>query len=141
MAVARALNDTRIFTAAAAELPDQLLAGADRSALWTARRTTLPRPTTADREYAERCGCGCGDDGSRLIAVELFGRHNHRRDFVETIDAQRAKEAVAVPGVASHAKLIDLQQNRIAIAVDQELNQLLGLARGLTFPPQLLARA
>ena len=37
LALARALNDSRIFTAVAAELPDQLLAGADRSALWTAR--------------------------------------------------------------------------------------------------------
>ena len=43
LSVARALNDTRIFTAMAAELPDQLLAGADRSALWTARGA--PRPT------------------------------------------------------------------------------------------------
>ncbi|HEY1722940.1 MAG TPA: TetR/AcrR family transcriptional regulator [Magnetospirillaceae bacterium] len=37
LSMARALNDSRIYTAVAAELPDQLLAGADRSALWTAR--------------------------------------------------------------------------------------------------------
>ncbi len=53
LAVARALNDTRIFTAAAAELPDQLLAGADRSALWTARgapRFPAPPPLTANTQ-------------------------------------------------------------------------------------------
>ncbi len=50
LSVARALNDTRIFTAMAAELPDQLLAGADRSALWTARgapRFPAPPPLNA----------------------------------------------------------------------------------------------
>lgn len=50
LSVSRALNDTRIFTAMASELPDQLLAGADRSALWTARgapRFPAPPPLTA----------------------------------------------------------------------------------------------
>jgi AcrR family transcriptional regulator len=49
LALSRALGDTRVFTAMAAELPDQLLAGADRSALWTARgapRFPAPPPLT-----------------------------------------------------------------------------------------------
>jgi TetR/AcrR family transcriptional regulator, lmrAB and yxaGH operons repressor len=37
LTLARALNETRVYSTMAAELPDQLLAGADRSALWTAR--------------------------------------------------------------------------------------------------------
>ena len=37
LTLARALNDPRVYTMMAADLPDQLLAGADRSALWTAR--------------------------------------------------------------------------------------------------------
>lgn len=41
LSLARALGDSRIFASMAADLPEQLLAGADRSALWTAR--TAPR--------------------------------------------------------------------------------------------------
>ncbi len=45
LALARALDDPRIFTAMAADLPQQMLTGADRSALWTARGTPrFPSP-------------------------------------------------------------------------------------------------
>ena len=52
LAMVRALDDPRIFATVAAELPDQLLAGADRSALWTARGTPrfpAPPPVSALR--------------------------------------------------------------------------------------------
>jgi len=52
LALARAVSDPRIFTTVAAELPDQLLAGADRSSLWTARgapRFPVPPPLPAPR--------------------------------------------------------------------------------------------
>ncbi len=61
LTLARSLNEARIFTAMAAELPDQLLAGADRSALWTARGAprfpapppiALPVATTTSKSSA-----------------------------------------------------------------------------------------
>jgi AcrR family transcriptional regulator len=41
----RALADSRVFPAMAAELPDQLLAGSDRSTLWTTRAPRYPAQT------------------------------------------------------------------------------------------------
>lgn len=41
--LARASGDGRAFATMAAELPDQLLAGADRSTIWTTRSPRLPR--------------------------------------------------------------------------------------------------
>jgi hypothetical protein len=49
----RALADVRCFAALVADLPDQLLAGADRSTLWTTRgnRPVLPQqPARALRQ-------------------------------------------------------------------------------------------
>lgn len=40
--LSRALADSRAFVTMAAELPDQLLAGADRSTMWTSRNSRAP---------------------------------------------------------------------------------------------------
>ena len=45
--LARAFGDGRSFAAMASELPDQLLAGADRSTLWTTRTARMPRSVVA----------------------------------------------------------------------------------------------
>lgn len=52
LVLARALADSRCFTSMASELPDQLLAGADRSTMWTTRATrfafgSATQPNTA----------------------------------------------------------------------------------------------
>lgn len=47
LVLSRAFGDGRAFATMAAELPDQLLAGADRSTMWTTRIPRYPaRPTT-----------------------------------------------------------------------------------------------
>jgi AcrR family transcriptional regulator len=42
LTLARSLDDARLFSSMAQELPDQLLAGAARSTLWTTRAPRLP---------------------------------------------------------------------------------------------------
>jgi AcrR family transcriptional regulator len=44
--LSRAFADSRAFAAMAAELPDQLLAGADRSTMWTSRAPRFPFATS-----------------------------------------------------------------------------------------------
>ena len=55
--------------------------------------------------------------------------------------AHRAVETTAPPGVAGHAKLINLYQYRVLIAVIAKINQCLYLAGTFALTPQLAARA
>lgn len=59
----RAMVDARIFTQMAAELPEQLLAGADRSSLWTPRIPRFPPAPSVPS----------GNPAARLRAVSASG--------------------------------------------------------------------
>ncbi len=52
LVLSRAFANGRTFEAMAAELPDQLLAGADRSTMWTTRAPRFAPPPTAIRSHA-----------------------------------------------------------------------------------------
>ena len=70
LVLARAMTDPRIYTAMASELPDQLLTGADRSALWTARgapRFAAPPPVQAIRG-AEPAAAAAAPAGSLTLS-------------------------------------------------------------------------
>src|SRR5215475_6034448 len=47
----------------------------------------------------------------------------HRRNGLELAVADRAEETVVPPGVAGDAGLLDLDQQRVAVAVDAEIDQ------------------
>lgn len=49
LVLSRAFGDSRAFATMAAELPNQLLAGADRSTLWTTRMPRFPASPTAQK--------------------------------------------------------------------------------------------
>src|SRR5437762_1828334 len=75
------------------------------------------------------------------ILLQLVHVDQHRRDGLELALANGAEEAVVSPGVAGDAGLLDLDQERIAVAIDAQINERLNMARRIAFAPRSLARA
>ena len=75
------------------------------------------------------------------VAVQRVGRDLRRSDFDQGAVEGGSVEAVAAAGVAGDAVLVDQQQQRVAVAIDAELLQVLGLAGGFALSPQPAAAA
>src|ERR1700754_798946 len=86
---------------------------------------------TARKSYALRCVRGT------LNLVRIHERQ--RRPALAFAD--RAVEARAPPGVAGRARLLDLDPDRVLVAVHSHLDHALGVAGGLALAPQRIARA
>src|SRR5579875_3021876 len=69
---------------------------------------------------------GCGGAG-RLL------------NFAQHAVARGTEETAARAGVAGDAALIDQQQQRVAVAVDAQLDEALHVSRAFALAPQLLA--
>src|SRR5471030_1525886 len=79
--------------------------------------------------------------GSNSLLVDL--RHVDFDGFYlfQLAIADRPEEAVMPAGVAGHAGLLDLDQQRVAVAINAEIDQLLDVARRVALAPGTLARA
>src|SRR5579872_679304 len=100
-------------------------------------RTHASPSTPARRSTAVRCsGSAMG-----MAAIQYLRRDQWRRDLHQFAITNRPEEAVPPPGVAGHTFLIDQQQQRVAIAIDTQLLQMLHLARCLSLPPECPAAA
>ena len=73
--------------------------------------------------------------------IELLGCDEYGGDLAETVGLRLAVKTGAMPGMTGDALLLDLQQQRVAVAIDQEALQGLYLTGAFAFPPQALARA
>src|SRR5689334_4574411 len=63
------------------------------------------------------------------------------RDDLQLLAADRAKEAVVPAGMTGDTCLLDLDQQRIAVAVDPEIDQFLHMSGSLALAPKRLARS
>src|SRR3990172_11112044 len=75
------------------------------------------------------------------LAIEPLRIDQNVRDRLKLAVFERAEEAAAPPRVARHARLIDEQEQRIAVAIELELDQPLRLARALALAPERVPRA
>ena len=82
----------------------QAPAGRARAARRSARRASTPLCST-------------------LILPDLVPCHHHRSDGLERAVADGAEEAVVASGMAGDAGLVDQDQQRVAVAVDPEIDQ------------------
>src|SRR3546814_1653222 len=65
----------------------------------------------------------------------------HGLGLGDAVRSHRAEEAVSMSRVTGDTVLVDAQQQRVAVAVDQHLLQHLHLPGGFALAPQRLARA
>src|SRR5690242_4354693 len=75
------------------------------------------------------------------LAIELLRVDQRVGDRRPVAIARGAEEAGAASGVAGDALLVDAEQQRIAVAIEAQLDQALDLPRGLALAPQPAARA
>src|SRR3954470_7838011 len=75
------------------------------------------------------------------MAVECLGRNLGCHGLDQPAIAGSTVEAGPPPGMAGDAVLMHAQQHGVAVAIDQKLPQVLGLAGGLALAPQPVAAA
>src|SRR5262249_25871637 len=84
---------------------------------------------------------GSAAAASSSVAIELLRVDQRLGDRRPVAVAGGAEEAGAAAGVAGDALLVDAEQQRVAVAIEPQLDQALDLARGLALAPQPAARA
>src|SRR6476646_1156454 len=75
------------------------------------------------------------------VTIQRVGGDLGRGDLDQAAVAGGPEEAAAPAGVAGDTVLAHQQQQGVAVAIDAQLLQVLGLAGGFTLPPQLAAAA
>src|SRR6202012_3482960 len=70
------------------------------------------------------------------MAIQRVGRHLRCRDLDQPAIPSGSEEAIAASGMAGDAALIHQQQQGVAVAIDTQFLQVLGLAGRLTLAPQ-----